>query len=123
MRLDRKELKIETMRGTGEGGQHKNKTNSCVRITHIPTGISATVDGRYQHQNKRLAMKELSRKLECLKESRKAEVKKRRRDKVIHTKNIIRTYDFTRNIVIDHRTKKRAPLKDVLYKGRLGLLK
>ena len=64
MKIEKKDLKIETMRGKGEGGQHKNVTDSCVRITHIPTGIVVMKDGRNQHHNKRIAMRELRKRLQ-----------------------------------------------------------
>jgi protein subunit release factor A len=51
--LKKSDLKIETMRGQGPGGQHRNKTDSCVRILHVPTGISVISNGRCQHKNKR----------------------------------------------------------------------
>lgn len=57
--MNKKDVKIETFRGKGKGGQHKNKTDSCVRATHIPTGISVTIDGRDQHKNKREALRRL----------------------------------------------------------------
>ena len=70
-----KDIKIEFTKGKGPGGQHRNKTESAVRVTHIPTGIS-----------------------------------------------VIRTYDFSRGVVKDHRTKKTASIKNILIKGRLDLI-
>ena len=61
--LDDKDLVIITRRGSGPGGQHRNKTDSCVDIKHKPTGIMVTVDGRDQHKNKALAKRILSAKL------------------------------------------------------------
>ena len=61
------ECHIETFRSSGKGGQHVNKTESAVRITHMPTGIVATCqDERSQLQNKRQCLKYLRRKLETL---------------------------------------------------------
>ena len=122
MNIPKKDLKIETMRGQGKGGQHRNKTDSCVRITHIPTGINATVDGRHQGKNKKLAMKELYIRLQELKDNKKAQKKKHKRDIVIHERNIVRTYDYKKGIVYDHRTGKHASLKQIM-KGKLELLK
>jgi peptide chain release factor 1 len=121
--MNKKDLKIEYMRGQGPGGQHKNKTCSMVRITHLPTGISATVDGRDQHKNKRKAMKELKSRLEQLKQDALAEDKKAKRDKKIQERDIIRTYDFSRGLVTDHRTKKSGTIKQILRKGKLDLLR
>lgn len=121
--MDKKDLKIEYMRGTGKGGQHKNKTDSCVRITHKPTGISAIVDGRNQHQNKKAALKELEKKLEKAKSEKTEEKKKAERDRKIKEHKTIRTYDFNRGVVKDHRTGKTASLKNILEKGKLDLLK
>lgn len=120
--INKKDIKIETMRGTGAGGQHKNKTDSCVRITHIPTGISVTIDGRKQGQNKKKALKILEDKLNLAKEEKKAEEKKQKRDKLIKDKKYIRTYDYKKQIVKDHRTGKTAPLKKVLEEGMFDLL-
>ena len=61
--LDVRDLEITTRRGSGPGGQHRNKTDSCVDIKHKPTGIVVSIDGRSQHANKALALEILSAKL------------------------------------------------------------
>lgn len=111
------------MRGQGPGGQHKNKTDSACRITHLPTGISAYADTRNQHHSYRKAMKELESRIRQAKLDRQAKEKKARRDHAIHNTERIRTYDFSRGVVTDHRTGKTASLKNILEKGRLDLLR
>lgn len=120
--LDKKDLRIETMRGQGKGGQHRNKTDSCVRITHIPTGTQVIIDGRNQHQNKKKALKVLEERLGQQIAAKKAAVKKAARDEKIKDTRYIRTYDFKRKEVKDHRTGKVASLKEVLYEGHFELL-
>lgn len=61
--LDDRDLKIVTRRGSGPGGQHRNKTDSTVDITHKPTGIKVTADSRSQYQNKISAMQILRARL------------------------------------------------------------
>jgi len=121
--IPKKDLKIEFMRGQGPGGQHRNKTDSACRITHIPTGVSAYCDERSQPTSKRNAMKELKRRLVSRKSERMAEEKKKLRDHAIHNTKTIRTYDFKKQLVTDHRTGKTARLKEVLDKGRIDLLR
>lgn len=121
--MKKKDLKIEYMRGTGPGGQHRNKTDSACRITHIPTGISAYADERSQHHSRKKAMAELEQRIRQAKLDKQAEAKKTRRDHAIHNTERIRTYDFSRGVVTDHRTGKTASLKNILEKGRLDLLR
>ena len=120
--MNKSDLKFEYMRGTGPGGQHRNKTDSACRITHIPTGISAYADERSQSHSKKQALSDLKNKLKNVKLAKRAKIKKERRDKAIKETKIIRTYNYDRGIVKDHRTKKTASLKNVLIKGRIDLI-
>lgn len=121
--MKKKDVKIETKVGEGPGGQHRNKTASCVVATHLPTGISVKVDERNQHSNKRKALKQLEKKVEEHNQLKFAAKKKRRRDAAIKDTERVRTYDYSRGIVIDHRTGKTASLKNIIDKGKLELLK
>lgn len=122
-KIRKQDIKFETMRGSGPGGQHKNKTDSCVRATHIPTGLVVTIDGRKQGQNKREAVRALQVLLDQRKFDRHMERKKAHRDKAIQERNIIRTYHYPRNQVKDHRSGKTASIKQVVDKGRIDLLR
>jgi peptide chain release factor 1 len=101
------DLKIETMRASGHGGQHVNKTESAVRITHIPTGIVVTCQNeRSQHQNKATALKILRAKLYELAQREQTEkIQNERRSQVGTGERCekIRTYNFPQNRVTDHR--------------------
>lgn len=123
MAIPKNELKIEWYKGQGPGGQRKNKVATACRITHIPTGIVATADGRHRSQNKRKALKTLQTKIVEQAEEQRAAAKKARRDAKIRDKKHIRTYDFKRGVVTDHRTGVTAPLHKVLVKGMIDLLR
>jgi len=117
------DIKIEFTKGKGPGGQHKNKTSSAVRATHIPTNIVVFIDGRDQHQNKKLALELLEKRVQKFFDAERALLKKNKRDKKIKERDIIRTYDFKKSIVKDHRTKKTASIKQILEKGNIDLLR
>ncbi len=101
------DLKIETMRASGHGGQHVNKTESAVRITHIPTGIVVCCQNeRSQHQNKATALKILRAKLyELAQREQNEKIQKERKSQVgkAERSEKIRTYNYPQNRVTDHR--------------------
>lgn len=117
-----KDFKIEVTRGSGPGGQHKNKVETCVKITHVPTGLTETCqDTRSKQRNMTTAKDRLLRKLSKLDEEKKHEEQNLFRKKQILNTKRIRTYDFKSKRVYDHRTNKQAELARVLD-GELDLL-
>jgi peptide chain release factor 1 len=118
------ELKIETTRGSGAGGQHKNTTDSCVVITHISTGIKVVRDGRNQHANKEDALKEIKKRVnEFYRTGHITEEVEERRDQIGkgERSDKRRTYRVKDGLVIDHITGKTASYKDI-QKGKIELL-
>jgi peptide chain release factor 1 len=123
MNIPKSDLRYEFMRGTGPGGQHKNKRETACRVTHIPTGIQSYSDRRSRLDSARQALEGLIEKLEDVLAEKRLSAKKRRRDSAIKNKKYIRTYDFKKGLVRDHRSGKTAPIKDVLGKGKIDLLR
>jgi peptide chain release factor 2 len=126
--IDPQDLDIITMRASGAGGQHINKTDSAVRIVHVPTGITVNCqEGRSQIENRETAMRLIkSRVYEELKRRREEAEGKIRREKIGtgDRSEKIRTYNYPQNRVTDHRIGLTITQLDRIMEGRLdGIIK
>lgn len=117
------DLRIDVFRAGGAGGQHVNKTESAVRITHIPTGVVATCqDDRSQHKNKEKALKMLkSRLATAAREKQEAEMQQKRKELVGKGSRAekARTYNFPQNRVTDHQAEITLNKLDFIIEGYL----
>jgi len=123
VKIEEKDLRIETYRASGAGGQHVNVTDSAVRITHIPTGtVVACQDERSQHKNKEKAFRLLSAKV-----AEEVRTKQQKEQAKIRSVQVgsgdrserIRTYNFPQNRVTDHRIELTLYKLDRVMQGDL----
>jgi peptide chain release factor 1 len=121
--IDEKDLKIDTYRASGAGGQHVNVTDSAVRITHLPTGtVVACQEERSQHKNKDKAMRLLSARIaEEMRLKQQKEMSQKRAVQVGSgdRSERIRTYNFPQNRVTDHRIDLTLYKLDRIMEGDL----
>jgi len=117
------ELKIEVFHSSGHGGQSVNTTDSAVRITHLPTGISAeSQKERSQYKNKEIALTILKAKLLRLEEERIIKEKKVKRNLMLFEysgKDEIREYDYIKNLIFDYRLGSSFKNLDHILKGNM----
>jgi peptide chain release factor 1 len=122
--IDPSDVRIDTYRASGAGGQHVNKTDSAVRLTHLPTGIVVECqDGRSQHKNKEQAWRVLASRIKD-KQTREAAAKEASERKSLigsgDRSDRIRTYNFPQGRVTDHRINLTLHKIDSIMDGDLA---
>jgi len=122
--INKADLKTDTFRASGAGGQHVNKTESGVRFTHLPTGIvSESTDARSQIKNRDIALNRLYVKIyDAQREAHEAKVSQKRKSLVGSGDRAdkIRTYNFPQNRVTDHRIGLSVNKLDRVLAGEIG---
>ncbi len=124
IKLNPADLRIDTFRASGAGGQHINKTDSAVRVTHLPTGIVAECqDGRSQHSNKAQALRVLTARIQEKERSERAAKDAATRKGLIGSgdrSDRIRTYNFPQGRLTDHRINLTLYKLGLVMEGDLG---
>lgn len=121
------EVRIDTMRSWGKGGQHANTTDSAVRAVHVPSGLAVSVrSGRSQHRNRARAVAELTRRIREAGEGAEARRRSQERRGQVgggDRSEKVRTYNFSRGVVSDHRSGRKVNDVAAVMRGeRLGEL-
>ncbi|MBA2416399.1 MAG: peptide chain release factor 1, partial [Geodermatophilaceae bacterium] len=123
VKIREEDLKIDTYRSSGAGGQHVNTTDSAVRITHVPSGIVVSCQNeKSQLQNREQAMRILrARLLAAAQEEadREASASRRSQVRTVDRSERIRTYNFAENRIADHRVGYKAYNLDQVLDGDL----
>jgi peptide chain release factor 1 len=122
IRIDPNDLRIDTMRSSGAGGQHVNTTDSAVRITHLPSGIVVTSSEKSQHRNREIAMQVLKTRLYDLERQRVDSERSADRAAQVGSgdrSERIRTYNFPQGRMTDHRINLTLYRLDQVVQGDL----
>src|SRR6056297_1398404 len=122
IQIDPNDLRIDTMRSSGAGGQHVNTTDSAVRITHIPSGIVVTSSEKSQHRNREIALQVLKTRLFDMERQRAAEERSASRAAQVGSgdrSERIRTYNFPQGRMTDHRINLTLYKLDQVMQGDL----
>lgn len=117
------DIRIDTMRSSGAGGQHVNTTDSAVRITHLPTGVVVTSSEKSQHRNREIAMQVLRTRLYDLERQRVDSERSADRKSQVGSgdrSERIRTYNFPQGRVTDHRINLTLYSLDRVMQGEMG---
>lgn len=122
--INKSDLKVDTYRASGAGGQHVNKTESAIRITHLPTGIvTESQESRHQHKNRDIAMQRLAAAImEQQRAATESAITAQRREMVGSgdRSEKIRTYNFPQNRLTDHRINLTLYNLDQVMEGNIG---
>ena len=121
--IDANDIRIDTMRASGAGGQHVNTTDSAVRITHLPTGLVVTSSEKSQHRNREIAMQVLRARLFDMERSRAATERADTRKAQVGSgdrSERIRTYNFPQGRLTDHRINLTLYRLDQVMQGDLA---
>ncbi len=122
VQIDASDIRIDTMRASGAGGQHVNTTDSAVRITHIPTGIIVVSAEKSQHRNREIAMQVLKTRLFDLERQRIDSARSEDRKSQVGSgdrSERIRTYNFPQGRMTDHRINMTLYKLDQILQGDL----
>jgi peptide chain release factor 1 len=123
LHIDPSDIRIDTMRASGAGGQHVNTTDSAVRITHLPTGLIVTSSEKSQHRNREIAMQVLRARLYDLERQKAASERSADRKAQVGTgdrSERIRTYNFPQGRMTDHRINLTLYKLDQVMQGDLN---
>lgn len=122
VKIDPADIRIDTMRSSGAGGQHVNTTDSAVRITHLPTGIVVTSSQKSQHRNREMAMNVLRARLYAMERERLHGARAAERRAQVGSgdrSERIRTYNFPQGRMTDHRINLTLYRLDAIIAGDL----